>query len=174
MQLLLNDVRSVLAIIAVAGVLGGSPAPASAAPGAPADRPAAPAPRVDETERSEAALRAIVEHWGDAEIEGDVGYLEQLLAPEYRSIGPNGAAHPRAMILEHARRNAGSAEARKSRDAFKQAHPTSKAVVIHGAIGIVSYFNPQRGPDQSVRGADVFVYEGDRWHAIYSLHNGAS
>jgi hypothetical protein len=167
----LSHVRSILVLIAVAGVLGGAHAPASAAPSAP---PGGPASRVNETEHSETALRAIVEHWGNAEVEGEVAYLEQLLASEYRSISANGVAHPRAMILEHARRNADSAEARKSRDAYKKAHPTGIAVVIHGAIGIVSYYNPQRGLDQSVRGADVFVYEGDHWHAIYSMHNSAT
>jgi hypothetical protein len=160
-----NQIRPILAAIAVAVSLGGSPAPVSAAP------------QVDESARSETALRAISEHWGTAEVDGDVGYLEQLLAPEYRSIGANGAAVPRAKILDHARRNAASAEAaakeRKSRAEFRTAHPTETAVVIHGAIAIVSYFNPQRGIDQGVRGADVFVYEADRWHAVYSLHNGS-
>jgi len=65
-----------------------------------------------------------------------------------------------------------SAKVRKSRAEFLAAHPTETAVVIHGTIAIVSYFNPQRGVDQGVSGADVLVYEGGRWHAVYSLHNG--
>ena len=136
-----------------------------------------PAAAVDETQQSEAALRAIDDHWGRAEKDGDVTYLAQLLAPEYRSIGPRGEATPRAALLEHAGRRTGSAEARaeahRSADAYLQTHPTEVAVVLHGTLGIVSFFNPARGPDHSVRGADVFVYEGHRWHAIYSLHNVA-
>jgi hypothetical protein len=144
-----------------AGVLGGVPAPASAAPG------------VDEGQPTEAALRVITDHWGQAEVEGDLGYLEQLLAPEYRSVGPDGRSIPRATILEHARRNSGSDEKRKRRAAYLQAHPTEKLVVIHGDIGIVSYFNPHRGVDSSISGSDVFVYERNRWHALHSLHNVA-
>lgn len=155
-------------MIVVIGLVGWQ-APAKATPAAPAGAAA----HVDESQRTEAALRAIVEHWGDAELEGDTGYLELLLVPEYRSVSPTGESHPRARILEHARRSTGSAEARKARDAFKQAHPTEVAVVIHGLIGIVSYFNPHRGLDSSIRGSDVFVYEANRWHAVYSLHNAA-
>jgi hypothetical protein len=160
----------VIAVVIVGGgVAGGFEAraepPASAPGGAAA---------VDETQRSEAALRAIADHWGDAETEGDVAYLEQLLVPEYRSISANGASHIRAGILDHAKRNRGhAAEARKAVEAYKQAHPSEKAVVLHGAIGVVSYFNPKRGLDSSIRGSDVFLYEGNRWHAVYSLHNGA-
>lgn len=135
--------------------------------------PATPAARVDETQATEAALRAISVHWGDAELEGDVAYLEQLLAPEYRSVDAKGVSHPRAMILEHARHSAGAAEARKTRDAFLQAHPTEMSVTIHGTVGVVSYFDPKRGVDASIRGGDIFVYEAKRWHAVFSLHNGA-
>jgi hypothetical protein len=155
--------------VAAAGLAVGA-LPAVAAPSTPAGDPA----HVDETQPNEAALRTIVDHWGDAELGGDVAYLEQLLAPEYRSVDAKGASHPRAMILEHAKHSAGSAEARKARDAYMLAHPSEKAVVIHGALGIVSYFNPQRGVDSSIRGSDVFVYEAKRWHAVISMHNGAN
>jgi hypothetical protein len=131
----------------------------------------------DEARRDEAALRAIDDHWGRAEGEGDVAYLAQLLAPEYRSIGSTGTATTRAALLEHAARRASSAaardEARKAREAFMAAHPTGVSVVIHGPVGIVSFYNPERGADHAVRGADVFVYDANRWHAIYSLHNAA-
>lgn len=142
--------------------------PASAAP---------PAPDADETRADEAALRAIVKHWDRAESDGDVPYLSQLLAPEYRSIGAKGEALTRAALLAHAEQIRGNAEAqakrRKQGEDFLRAHPTEMAVAIHGPVGIVAYYNPARGVDHSVRGSDVFVYEANRWHAIYSLHNGA-
>jgi len=161
--------RSLLVVTALAAWLAsGPPAPASAEPASPA------AARPDETQHTDAALRAIINHWDDAELTGDVAYLEQLLVAEYRSVDAKGESHPRAMILEHARRSAGSAEARAARDAFMKAHPSEMAILIHGDTAIVSYFNPSRGVDKSTRGSDVFVYESKRWHAIYSLHNGAS
>ena len=131
----------------------------------------------DETKRDEAALRAIDDHWGRAEGEGDVAYLTQLLAPEYRSIGASGKATTRDALLEHTARRASSAaareEARKAREAFMAAHPTAVSVVLHGSVGIVSFYNPKRGADQAVRGVDVFIYEDNRWRALYSFHNAA-
>jgi hypothetical protein len=154
-----------------------SAAPPTPAPATAAAPTAAPTAAVDETLQTEAALRAIDDHWGRAEGDGDVAYLAQLLAPEYRSIGARGEATPRAALLDHTRRRTASAEARaearKAVEAFKQTHPTEVAVVLHGTLGIVSFFNPKRGADHSVRGADIFVYEGGRWHAVYSLHNAA-
>ncbi|HEX3763811.1 MAG TPA: DUF4440 domain-containing protein [Kofleriaceae bacterium] len=154
-------------LIAAAAALAIAPL-ASAAP---------PSPEPDETRADEAALRAIVKHWDRAESDGDVPYLSQLLAPEYRSIGKTGEAVTRAALLAHAEQTHGSAEAqarrRKQGEEFLRTHPTEMAVAIHGPVGIVAYYNPTRGVDHSVRGSDVFVYEASRWHAIYSLHNGA-
>jgi hypothetical protein len=131
----------------------------------------------DETKRDEAALRAIDDHWGRAEGDGDVAYMTQLLAPGYRSISPTGKATTREALLEHTARRASSVaareEARKAREAYMAAHPTGVSVVLHGSIGIVSFYDPKRGADQSVRGADVFLYEDHRWRAIYSFHNAA-
>jgi hypothetical protein len=165
--------RALFHIVVAVAIVGGGVAggfvraePVASAPGR--------ATTVDETQPTEAALRAIVDHWGDAETDGDVAYLEQLLVSEYRSIDAKGASHVRAGIVDHAKRNRGhAAEAHKARDAYRQAHPTEKAVVIHGPVGVVSYYNPHRGLDSSIRGSDVFLYEGNRWHAVYSLHNGA-
>lgn len=131
----------------------------------------------DETRHDEAALRAIDDHWGRAEEAGDVDYLAALLAPGYRSISATGKATTRDALLAHTRQRAGSAtardDARKARAAYMAAHPTEMSVVLRGAIGIVSFYNPARGADQAVRGADVFVYEDHRWRAIYSFHNSA-
>jgi hypothetical protein len=180
--------RVVFTLLIAAGSLTGAAVPAIAAP------PSAPAPSarvddrgvppvgsaaearrglVDETQHNEAALRAITKHWGDAERDGDVGYLEQLLAPEYRSIDAKGSSHLRSMILEHARKNHGSAEARKAVEAWLLTHPTETAVTIHGDLAVLSYFNPKRGVDAGIRGSDIFLYEAGRWHAIFSMHNNA-
>ncbi len=169
MQTHRNRFITTVALLAVVTLLGASASAEPAKQAAPGQQ-AAP---VDETQANEAALRAIAEHWGDAELAGDVGYLEQLLSPEYRSVDAKGVSHPRAMILEHAKHSAGSAEARKVRDAFMKAHPTEMSVTIHGTVGVVSYFDPKRGVDASTRGGDIFVYEAKRWHAVFSLHNGA-
>jgi hypothetical protein len=136
--------------------------------------PALTATDSDETEPTEAALRAVEDRWSRAEDDGDVRYLELLLAPEYRSIGANGESTTRAKLIERAARvkdATARAEAHKTSQAFMKAHPTELTVVVHGALGIVSFFNPQGGPDHAVRGTDVFVYEGHRWRAVYAFHN---
>ncbi|MEO7735512.1 MAG: nuclear transport factor 2 family protein [Kofleriaceae bacterium] len=175
MQTHRNRFITTVALLAVAALFGASASAQPAKSSAPAKQaaPATQAAPVDETQANEAALRAIAVHWGDAELGGDVGYLEQLLTPEYRSVDAKGVSHPRAMILAHARRSGGAEEARKARDAFMKAHPTEMSVTIHGTVGVVSYFDPRRGLDASIRGGDVFVYEAKRWHAVFSLHNGA-
>jgi hypothetical protein len=158
-----SHARTIGATLLAAGLVGA----AGGAAAAPAAAPAA------EAEATEAGLRAVVQHWDDAELEGDVAYLEQLMLPGYRSVDAKGESHPRAAILEHAKHNAGSAEARKTRDAFMKAHPTELSVTLRGDLAIVAYFNPVRGLDHSIRGSDVFLYDAKRWHAVYSMHNGA-
>lgn len=134
-------------------------------------RRAAAADAVDETRATDAALRAVVQHWSQAETDGDTAYLEQLLLPEYRSVDSKGMATPKAKIVDRAKRNQGSDRARHEAEAYRRTHPTEISVVIHGPIGVVSYFNPARGAQSGVRSSDVFVYEGQRWHAIYSQHS---
>ena len=116
-------------------------------------------------------MRAVADHWETAEVEGDVAYLEQLLLPEYRSIDSKGVATAKAKILQRAKQNQGSDKGRREVAAYLQSHPIEMSVVIHGTVGIVSYFNPARGAQQGVRGSDIFVYENNRWHAVYSQHS---
>jgi hypothetical protein len=149
----------------IALLLGLSAATAAAAP-------------ADETRHDEAALRAIADHWENAELDGDVDYLSQLLAADYRSIGGTGETTTRAAILgraEQAHRSpAAAAEGRRTAEAYLREHPTATAVAIHGTLGIVSYYDPKRGLEHSVRGSDIFVYEGNRWRAAYSVHTRPS
>lgn len=142
-----------------------------------AAEPAAGPPPADETRPDEAGLRATAHHWDLAEADRDVAYLSQLLAPEFRSVGVTGEVTSRAALLEQAARLQRSADARARRRAdsaaFVKAHPSAVAVTIHGTVGIVSYYNPARGEAHSIRGADVFVYEARRWHAVHAMHNAA-
>jgi hypothetical protein len=44
-------------------------------------------------------------------------------------------------------------------------------VVIRGDTGIITFYDPQLGPQNGVRSSDIFVYQGGRWHALYSQHS---
>ncbi|SFR86578.1 hypothetical protein SAMN05216570_0118 [Dyella sp. OK004] len=124
----------------------------------------------DETAHTEAAVLATEDHWEQAEGTGDLMYLEQLLIPEYRSVGFNGNVHAKADILAHATKNRDSDKGMKEIKAYLKAHPTGHTVVISGDVAIVSFYDQTLGPQKGVRSSDVFVYYNGGWHAAYSQH----
>jgi hypothetical protein len=126
----------------------------------------------DETARTEAAVIAVDEHWLEAELSGDSAWLDAMLLPEYRSVGTDGAVHPKSAIMAHAAKNRGSDEERRKVEAWIKAHPSGKAVVIHGDTAILSFYDPTKGAASDVRSSDIFVYVDGRWHALYSQHSG--
>jgi hypothetical protein len=134
---------------------------------------AASAAGIDETAHSEAAVIAVDQHWLEAELDGDTAWLDDMLLPGYRSVGADGAVHPKAAIMAHAAKNRGSDAERRKVEAWIKAHPSGKSVVIHGDTAILSFYDPARGAASDVRSSDIFVYVGGRWHALYSQHSGA-
>lgn len=126
---------------------------------------------IDETARSEAAVIAVDQHWLEAEVGGDTAYLDDLLLPEYRSVGAYGVAHPKADIVAHAAKNRGSDEERNKVEAWLKTHPSGKSVVIHGDTAILSFYDPVLGAAKGVRSSDIFVYVDGHWHALYSQHS---
>jgi hypothetical protein len=129
---------------------------------------------VDETARTAAAVMAVDQHWLEAETGGDTAWLEQMLLPEYRSVNSKGAATAKADIVAHAARNRGSDKERKMVEAWLKAHPSKQSVVLRGDTAILTFYDPALGPQRGVHSADIFVYEGGRWHALYSQHSGAA
>jgi hypothetical protein len=129
------------------------------------------APRASvETPRTEAAVRAIEDHWLRAEGTGDVEYLRRLLLPEYRSVSARGEAITKDAILNRAARNRASGEGMRAIEAYLAAHPTEEAVTLRDDVAIVSFFDPRIGVEKGVRSSDVFVHVDGAWHALYSQH----
>ena len=126
----------------------------------------------DETGRTEAAVIAVDQHWLEAELGGDTAWLDAMLLPEYRSVGADGAVHPKSAIMAHAAKNRGSDEERRKVEAWLKTHPSGKAVVIRGDTAILSFYDPAKGAASDVRSSDIFVYVDGRWHALYSQHSG--
>ena len=133
---------------------------------------ASPDKAVDETARTAAAVMAVDQHWLEAEIGGDTDWLEQMLLPEYRSVNNKGVATPKADIVAHAAKNRGSDKERKLVEAWLAAHPSRQSVVLRGDTAILTFYDAKLGPKKGVRSSDIFVYEGGRWHALYSQHSG--
>lgn len=124
-----------------------------------------------ETGKTRAAVLAVDQHWLDAELDGDTAWLDNLLLPDYRSVGADGVAHPKAAIVAHAGKNRGSDKERRKVEAYLKTHPSGKSVIIQGDTAVVSFYDPARGADNGVRSSDVFVYLDGRWHALYSQHS---
>ena len=124
----------------------------------------------DETAHSAAAVKAVDQHWMDAELDGDTAYLETLLLPAYRSVGADGVVHARQAIVAHAAANRGSDKERHQVEAWLKAHPSGQDVVVQGDTAILTFYDPALGPVRGVRSADVFVYVDGHWRAIYSAH----
>ena len=132
---------------------------------------AARAAGTDETERTEAAVMAVDQHWMDAELDGDTAWLDAMMLPEYRSVGADGKVHPKAAIVAHAAKNRGSDAERRKVDAWRKVHPSGESVVIRGDTAILTFYDPALGATNGVRSSDVFVYVDGRWHALYSQHS---
>lgn len=129
---------------------------------------------VDETARSATAVMAVDKHWLEAETGGDTAWLEQMLLPEYRSVNSTGVATDKAHIVAHAAANRGSDKEKTMVAAWIKAHPSKQSVVLRGDTAILTFYDPKLGPQHGVRSSDVFIFEGGRWHALYSQHSAAT
>jgi hypothetical protein len=134
---------------------------------------AADAP-ADETQQTEAGVMATDTHWSLAEMTGDTAWLDQMLLPEYRSVGNTGVVHAKDAILAGAAKRKGTSleQARLKFANYQRQHPYGSAVVMHGNTAVVTFYDPALGPRKGVRSSDVFIYADGHWHALYSQHTG--
>lgn len=125
-----------------------------------------------EAQRTAAGAIATDEHWSRAEIHGDTAFISALLVPEYRSVGPDGVAHSRAMIIAGAsKRGADTVASAAAAAAYRAAHPSRTQVLLEGNTAVITFYSPALGADRGVRSSDILVYEDGRWHAVYSQHS---
>jgi hypothetical protein len=126
----------------------------------------------DETQHSEAAVMAVDRHWSIAELTGNTAWLDQMLLPEYRSVGNGGMAHDKQAILADAATRKGTelAKAQQQFATYQKEHPYGSAVLLRGDTAIVSFYDLTLGPQKGVKSSDVFVYVDGHWHALYSQH----
>lgn len=117
-----------------------------------------------ETAQTTAALATVEQHWQLAFTTGNEVYLDTLLAPDYVSVGTNGAPHTRDMILT-ASRNYALAHPHPDAAASPDPHMT---VRIEGTTGVVTF------DVAGQRSVDVFYYADGRWHAWYSQHTNVN
>lgn len=125
-----------------------------------------------ESQPTAAGALAIENHWILAEMTGDTAFLEQFLLPPYRSVNNDGSANPKAAIVAHAAKRSGTdaASAQRALADYRKAHPYGTSVVLHGALAIITFYDPALGAEKGVKSSDVLVYGDGHWHAIYSQH----
>jgi hypothetical protein len=126
---------------------------------------------VDESSYTKEAVIAVDQHWLEAEVSGDVAWIDRMLLPEYRSVSADGTAHPKSAILASARKNGQSDEMRRKVEAWQKAHPSKKSVVLRDNVAILSFYDPALGPQNGVNSSDIFLYIDGSWHALYSQHS---
>ena len=119
---------------------------------------------------TEAAVIAVDQAWSVAEEKGDVGYVDNLLLPEYRSVSPNGSIHDKTAILANTKH--ATPEHAAMIEKYIKDHPTDMAVVINGDVAVLT-FTPKSDTKQLISSCDIFVFRNSQWHAIYSQHTTA-
>jgi Domain of unknown function (DUF4440) len=116
------------------------------------------------------------EAWGDAEAAGNSTFVNNLLLPEYRSVGNDGHTTLKSKILEGTRKRAESAATLAAYAteiaAWKIAHPSHAEVTLAGDTAVLRWM-VDGSPTTITSSCDVFVYRNGRWRALYSQHTGA-
>jgi hypothetical protein len=124
--------------------------------------------------RTEEAVIARDEQWLAAEISGNTTYLDGLLLPEYRSIGPDGRIHDKIAVLASARNNKGSSEKAASIAKWTANHPYIRSASLIGDIAIVTFTLNKIAAPKSVLSCDIFLYRDGRWRGLYSHSTDAA
>jgi len=112
----------------------------------------------DETQMTEAGIKAVEAHWVRAFLTGDEAYLNTLLDSDYVSVNTRGVPRPKEDIIALAK-----SIAAKGAQTIPPPSPNMK-VVVHGDAAIVT----DAGFGQV--SVDVFHYANGAWHAWYSQH----
>ena len=120
--------------------------------------------------KTEVAVLAADDAWGEAEISGDAAFVDDLLLPDYRSVSGDGKTLDKAAIVAGARRQTGSPEARAKVAAWKSAHPSRGEVKLFGDTAILTWVSTAPDSTGLIHSCDIFVYRAGRWRAIYSQH----
>jgi hypothetical protein len=119
------------------------------------------------------AVLAADDAWLKAELAGDTKFLDQLLLPEYRSVGAGGKVADKSKIIAHAQKAGGTPELAAQVASWKAAHPIRGEVSIFGDTAVLRWvlIKPENG--DPVSSSDIFVYRDGQWRAIYSQHTSA-
>ena len=130
--------------------------------------PAAPDPKT-------AAAVEVVDHaWAAAEERGDAAFVDWLLLPGYRSVGPNGKTTDKEAILARVKSTRDPKARAAMVAAWNEAHPNRAAVALYGDTAVLTWVSTKAGAADAIYSCDVFTYRDGHWHGVYSQHTTAS
>lgn len=122
--------------------------------------------------RTPAAVLAVDDAWGNAEIDGDAAFVARLLLPGYRSIGADGKTTSRDAIIDSARQHAGSPEYKAKVAAWRAQHPSHGEVALFDDTAILTWISDAPESRGKIQSCDIFAYRAGHWRAVYSQHVG--
>jgi hypothetical protein len=123
--------------------------------------------------KTEAAVQAADDAWGKAEADGDAAFVDWLLLPGYRSVGPAGTAADKAKIVGGAKAHADPEKRAAMVAAWKANHPSRAVVALYGDTAVLTWVSTQPGPASPIYSCDIFTYRDGHWHGVYSQHTTA-
>lgn len=121
-----------------------------------------------------AAVIAADDAWLQAEIHGDAVTLSALLEPGYVTVGVDGKATTRDVLIAAAAKRGDQPSRAEQVRAWKASHPTRPSVGIFGDTAVLTWVVIRQDGAAPVSSCDVFVYRAGAWRAIYSQHSSAS
>jgi ketosteroid isomerase-like protein len=114
---------------------------------------------------TEASLLDAAGRLAQAEQEGDVSALEQLLAPDYHGYDPSGRPQDRAGVLR------GYAEGGVRLTTLRQSELRVRVLGDTGLVAGINALRGQQGPehfDLRLRFLDVYAWRDSRWQLVAS------
>jgi hypothetical protein len=124
--------------------------------------------------KTAAAVQASDDAWGAAEEKGDAAFVDWLLLPAYQSVGADGKATAKALIVSHARAHKDPKARAAQVAAWKASHPSRATVTLFGDTAVLTWISTKPGAVGAIYSCDIFVYRDAHWHGIYSQHTSAS
>ena len=118
------------------------------------------------TERDEAVLAQIQQALAKAWVGGDRATIERIIAPEWRSIGPDGRASDRASVLADVFEKRAHKILRVEVDDVRVQVFGDAAVVTGRTHGVGEFTGAPY--DVVIRFTDTFVRRKGQWHAVAS------
>jgi hypothetical protein len=118
------------------------------------------------TERDEAVLVQIQQALAKAWVDGDRAAIERIIAPEWRSIGPDGRASDRASVLADVFEKRVHKIRRVEVDDVRVQVFGDAAVVTGRTHGVGEFAGAPY--DVVIRFTDTFVRRKGQWHAVAS------